>query len=110
AAADLLLWIEDVTADDTNRGRSDSKESWLVRNKTDLVDSPPKQPEESRKAFEISPLTGVGLDGLVGELTRFASEFFSAGESILVTRERHRAALSQTAQALRRAVALGGPE
>jgi len=50
------------------------------------------------------------LDGLVGELTRFASEFFSAGESILVTRERHRAALSQTAQALRRAVALGGPE
>ncbi len=82
----------------------------MVRNKADLVDSAPKQPGESRKSFEISALTGLGLDGLVAELTRFASEFFFTGESALVTRERHRAALTQTAQALRRAVGLQGPE
>ena len=108
-AADLMLWVEDATAGATVT-RNDSKESWIVRNKADLLDSPPKQPVESERTFEISALTGFGLDGLLVELTRFASDFFSTGESGLVTRERHRAALTETAAALRRAVALQGPD
>jgi tRNA modification GTPase len=110
AAADLLLWVEDAVGAGGATARNESKESWLVRNKVDLLDSLPKQPKESKKTFEISALTGFGLDGLVAELTRFASDFFAMGESVLVTRERHRAALTQTADALRRAVALEGPD
>ncbi len=110
AAADLLLWLEDSAAEGAATARNDSKESWVVRNKADLLDSLPKLPTESKNTFEISALTGFGLDGLVAELTRFASDFFATGEPALVTRERHRAALAQTAEALRRAVALAGPD
>jgi tRNA modification GTPase len=75
-----------------------------------LVDSTPKQPGESERTFEISALTGQGVDRLVTALTRFAGDFFSAGEPALVTRERQRTALAQTAEALRSALALEGPE
>jgi len=109
-AADLVLWVVDGGAGNAVAKRNDSKESWLVRNKVDLLDSLPKQPRGSGTDFEISALTGLGLDRLVIELARFASEFFSTGESVLVTRERHRAVLTQTVDALRRAVALDGPE
>ena len=110
AAADLLLWLEDSAAEGAATARNDFKESWVVRNKADLLNSLPKLPTESKNTFEISALTGFGLDGLVAELTRFASDFFATGEPALVTRERHRAALAQTAEALRRAVALAGPD
>jgi tRNA modification GTPase len=110
AAADLVLWVHDTTVAVVGSERDDSKESWLVRNKADLVDSSPKQPGESGKTFEISALTGLGVDRLVAALTRFASDFFIGGESILVTRERQRVALMRTAEALRRALALEGPE
>ena len=82
----------------------------MVRNKVDLLDSYTKQPTESKNSFEISALTGAGVDRLVSELTRFASDFFSQAESALVTRARHRTALERTADALRGAVALVGPE
>ncbi len=109
AAADLVLWVEDATA----RGgggagqRSDSKESWLVQNKVDQVDSHPKHPEETTQQFEISALTGAGVDRLVAELTVFARETFDGGEPALVTRQRHRDMLAEVAAALGWALAAG---
>jgi tRNA modification GTPase len=118
AAADLVLWVEEAAkpgvrlsnTESRTESNSERNKSWLIRNKADLLDSYPKQPVESKDSFEISALTGAGVDRLVSELTRFASDFFSRAESALVTRARHRAALQRTAEALRRAVVIGGPE
>jgi tRNA modification GTPase len=42
---------------------------------------------------------------LFGALAAFARDFFAAGETVLVTRARHRADLAQTVAALDRALA-----
>jgi tRNA modification GTPase len=54
----------------------------------------------------ISATTGAGIDELVRALAGFAERFFTA-EPALVTRERHRVALQETAQALEGALRLG---
>jgi tRNA modification GTPase len=102
-AADLVLWVVDVSV--AGGSASDEpKDSWIIHNKADLaVDSVPKQPGESGSTFEISALTGQGVDHLVAQLTLFAAEAFTAGEPALVTRQRHRDTLSATAAALQQA-------
>jgi tRNA modification GTPase len=45
---------------------------------------------------------------LVGALAEVAREFFGATESVLVTRARHRIALTETVAALDRALAVDG--
>jgi tRNA modification GTPase len=104
-AADLVLWVEDATQPAGEK--NGLKNQWLVHNKGDLVDSATEQLVESADTFEISALTGAGLDRLVAKLTEFAAEFFSAAEPALVTRQRHRDALRETGDALGRAIAAG---
>jgi tRNA modification GTPase len=104
-AADLVLWVEDATQ--VAGGKSELKKQWFVHNKVDLLDSATKQPVESANIFEISALTGTGLERLAAELAKFAAEFFSIGEPALVTRQRHRDALRESADALGRALAAG---
>jgi tRNA modification GTPase len=62
--------------------------------------------------FNISATTGDGFDALLAQLGAYAEEFMAGAESALVTRERHRHALSDTLGALRRALSkdLGGRE
>jgi tRNA modification GTPase len=103
-AADLVLWVEEVGQSGT---KSDRKNEWIVHNKTDLVDSATKQPVESNFTFEISALTGAGVDLLVSALADFAASAFDGREPALVTRERHRAVLGETAAALGRALEAG---
>jgi tRNA modification GTPase len=103
-AADLVLWVEDAT-----RGggqiRNEYKNELIVHNKVDLLDSAAKQPMESEQAFEISALTGAGVDLLVAAVGQFAADALSGGEPPLVTRQRHRDALRECADALGRAAA-----
>jgi tRNA modification GTPase len=106
-AADLVLWVEEAGSLTTAPVRSDSKESWNVYNKIDLVDSSPKQAIPASKSFEISALSGVGVDRLVVAIGQFAAHFFAAGESPLVTRQRHREILGMVVEALRRAIGAG---
>jgi tRNA modification GTPase len=54
--------------------------------------------------FNVSALSGEGVDGLLTALTRHAEAFLVGGESALVTRERHRRALEGAHHALRRAL------
>jgi tRNA modification GTPase len=54
----------------------------------------------------ISATAGAGIDDLVRALTGFGERFFTA-EPALVTRERHRVALQEAAQALEDALRLG---
>jgi tRNA modification GTPase len=106
-AADLVLWVEEAGARVALR-KSELKESWKVYNKVDLVDSTPKQlPESKKRTFDISALTGAGMEDLVSALTDFAMNSLSGSEPALVTRQRHRDLLREVAAALGRAVAAG---
>jgi tRNA modification GTPase len=118
AAADLVLWVVDVSA---NGGVSPPERPsnlagtsvWLVENKIDAMES--KSHETSvdldKNGFKfiisLSARSGQGVDRLIRELTDFAGEFFGSTESVLVTRERHRRALNETVSCLDRALALG---
>jgi tRNA modification GTPase len=55
------------------------------------------------RQFAISAETGQGIEALTGSLAEFAAEYFGTGESVLVSRARHRALLQDAADALGRA-------
>ena len=111
--ADLVLWVTDGSATGgaaRQQPRNPVKsETWVLRNKVDLVvDNLCKNSESGfGKVFAISAVTGVGMEALISALAAFAGEFFSATESSIVTRTRHRQALEETAGALDRALAHG---
>jgi tRNA modification GTPase len=122
-AADLMLWMFGAR-DKGNSGdilvavpMGRDPETWIVLNKIDLIDSDRERlakssegVEESavgRRRFAISARTGEGCDGLLAALAEFARTALSGAESALVTRERHRHALRETEEALRRAIAEG---
>lgn len=133
AAADLVLWVVDATVP-IDRAAAEGPETmpeagkappvWLVRNKLDLVDSAAQRiaPEGRESGFEkpircsvdlaLSAATGAGLEALIDAIAAEARRWFDRPESALITRERHRQALEQTAEALDRAVegAGGGEE
>jgi tRNA modification GTPase len=102
--ADLVLWVVDATWG-RDQIRNENKNEWSVHNKADLLDSATKQLLESARAFEISALTGAGVDRLVHAVGQFAADSLSGNEPALVTRQRHRDALRECADALGRAIA-----
>ena len=116
--ADLVLWVMDaagVAAGLSLAGRQVpgvGAQHWIILNKTDLL--PPGAARELLSRFAdrghtsltISATTGAGMDELVQALSGFAERFFTA-EPALVTRERHRVALQEAAQALEDALRLG---
>src|SRR5713101_2701069 len=122
-ASDLVLWVTDATHGDplpppADLMKPDGPPVWVLSNKSDLAQG--KDPEKasdghavrcgSMKCYRISALTGASFDNLVGGLADYARRFFSGGtESALVTRQRHRTALVECADALRRACAEDGP-
>jgi tRNA modification GTPase len=109
AAADLVLWVTDATADLVGRDPGGgTASSWQVRNKIDLAGRDLKpSPCTSGEAFPISALTGAGLAELIAGLTRFAGAALAGAEASLVTRERHRGALRKVVEALDRALGEG---
>jgi tRNA modification GTPase len=117
AMADLVLWVIDGSAAGVaaaKGGESISKsESWLIRNKADLVvdklwincDS---ASASWSKEFTLSAATGPGMEALIAAMSGYARNYFSTTESSLVTRARHRQALEETVAALDRTLAQGG--
>src|ERR1700745_3489522 len=119
AAADLVLWVTDVSVEGRASaqlpGLKSDAPQWLVENKIDLLEASarrqsfagscrnPKR-DEFQFVFSISAEGGEGLDALFGALAEFASDSFALGEATVVTRARHRRALEETAAALDRAV------
>jgi tRNA modification GTPase len=116
ASADLVLWVTDAS----DVPRTDSgfdlaiagPPTWSVRNKIDLlVDSDSERSNDGSHfaaLFDVSAATGAGLNALITGLVGFARESFAAGEQALITRERHRRALTETTASLARALSLGG--
>jgi tRNA modification GTPase len=107
SAADLVLWLTDV--DGALGPQQRSAPVWLVRNKADLYESVTGSVAISnagQPTFRISAARGDGVGGLVAALVAFAETFFGSQESGLITRERQRALLRETAEALRRSTAI----
>jgi tRNA modification GTPase len=86
----------------------------VIRNKIDLaveklcISCESRSGNGSLIAFSISATTGAGTEALLTALSAYARDYFSATESPLVTRARHRRALEETVAALDRALAEGG--
>jgi tRNA modification GTPase len=77
-----------------------------VGSKADLIESGRKQARPSgRYDMVVSAKTGEGLGALTAAIERFARESFAAGESSLITRERHRLALEASVAAMRKSLA-----
>jgi len=101
AEADLVLWLTD--ADDGVKDHQGSAPIWLVRNKIDLGDAANGKANAARE-FRISAVRGDGLADLVEALVHFAQDFFGSVEAGLITRERQRRLLGDTAAALERSL------
>lgn len=96
--ADVVLWVTDTR--DHGLGMPDeidqSRTIWTVLNKCDLEAAPhdtDSGPESGEHFYQISAHTGEGLSSLVAALSTKAADLLSGGESVVVTRARHRAAL-----------------
>jgi tRNA modification GTPase len=112
ASADLVLWVLDAAGLDPQAvpdlARSvavpPGSALWFVLNKIDLLAGDQLQNVESGFGRELtvhllSCRTAAGVDDMVNALARFAAESFTL-EPALVTRERQRAHLTETALAL----------
>ncbi|MGA9429887.1 MAG: GTPase, partial [Xanthobacteraceae bacterium] len=113
AAADLVLWVTDVSAGGGSASdlanRPTSPEIWQIRNKIDLgtatIDELSRASKSEYKfTLSISAKTGESADALLAALSRFAADYFASTESAVVTRARHRQALEQTIGAIDRAL------
>jgi tRNA modification GTPase len=116
AAADLVLWVTDLSAG----GRTPYEAArpsnggvvWQVENKADLAARNQPDPNEASPhkskyefIFPVSAKTGHGVDALIAMLRGYASAYFDGAESGIVTRARHRRALEETVAALDRGLA-----
>jgi tRNA modification GTPase len=108
AGADLVLWLGDRDAIGAPDLETDAG-IWTVATKADLESEDELIRLRNEADFVLSGRTGEGVDALLKAITRWASER-SAGETPLVTRERHRAALQDAVVAVRNAVKRGEPE
>ncbi|HLZ04481.1 MAG TPA: tRNA uridine-5-carboxymethylaminomethyl(34) synthesis GTPase MnmE [Bradyrhizobium sp.] len=104
ADADLVLWLADT--DSAKIAHQGNTPVWLVRNKIDLGSGDHDGP--AKPEFRISAAHGEGLAGLIEALVRFAQDFFGSAEGGLITRERQRRLLADTAAALERSLSAIG--
>jgi tRNA modification GTPase len=110
AEADLVLWVADASTIDppgppaTLTGPG-GPAIWVVWNKCDLANGAAGRDRRvgAHAEYRVSAQTGAGFDTLVSGLADFAARFFATNESSIVTRERHRSALTSCAEALERA-------
>jgi tRNA modification GTPase len=112
AEADLVLWVIDLSADGRGSERvpqfNEGAPHWLIKNKIDLARSGAAlhaEKNECNFTFSLSATKGKGIDALVTALAQFATDYFVGGESVVITRARHREALEQTVSALDQALA-----
>jgi tRNA modification GTPase len=118
AEADLVLWLVDAQHEETRP--EGGVPVWTVRNKIDL-DGPDTAgprigaansgaPGNVLRAgwrtadVKISASRGDGIQQLIAALIAFAQDYFGSGEGGLISRERQRKLLQQTAASLERSI------
>jgi tRNA modification GTPase len=98
--ADLVLWLSDIEALEDPPPDFSELVMWKVLTKIDRWVGTRDAPASD--ALAISAETGENLDRLLHEISSFAATRTFGGFGGLITRERHRAAISSAAEALRR--------
>ncbi len=116
AEADLVLWVQDANDCDARGAEpavGGSAETWLVRNKIDLVAGHKRNErrneykiKQSVISFNLSATTGLGLAEVLAALGDFARASLD-GEPALLTRERHKNALNSALISISRALQSG---
>jgi tRNA modification GTPase len=108
AEADLVLWLADAESRRiAQAGQAGHVPIWLVRNKIDLDPGQPNAREPSQsvtREFRISARRGDGVAELVSTMIGFAQDYFGTNESGLISRERQRQSLQETANSLQRSI------
>ncbi len=114
--ADLVLWLTD--ASNERIAHEGTTPVWLVRNKIDLDGAgagalkgsgrPLDQSGRPLAEYRISACRGDGIPELIAGLVAFAQEYFGSGEGGLISRERQRKLLEQTATSLRCSIGVIG--
>jgi tRNA modification GTPase len=107
--ADLVLWLADTAGAPVEY--HGAAPVWLVRNKIDLVRPHAAATDAQGRPmaeFRISARHGVGLPELIEALVGFAQNYFDGSEGGLIARERQRMLVKDTADSLRRAIAVIG--
>jgi tRNA modification GTPase len=101
-AADLRLFVFDASRAQDAAGAAawPGRDTIRVANKIDLVADQTAVPHD---AFAVSALTGEGIDALVASLARRLAADYDATAPLL-TRARHREALEQARNGLRRSL------
>ncbi len=101
-AADLVLWLLPPDGVSGPPPVSAGVDIWRVATKADLGGS------AVGADFEVSAVTGAGLDALELALGRFAAERLGGREDAVITRARHREGLELALCHLERAIAGDG--
>lgn len=94
-AADIRVWLDPDGSFDGAEFGSKKPEDVLIQTKIDLAPN-----SSSRATLAISAETGAGIDALVDALTKRIQSTLSGRENVVITRARHRQALSDAAAAL----------
>src|ERR1700722_15691050 len=116
AESDLVMWVTDAGHEQSKEIGTPAAAVWVIRNKIDLdpVGGPAGtkttiQPGQGGGVvFRISAGRGDGISALVNALAAFAPDYFGSGEDGLLGRERQRRLLQETADGLRRSLAVAG--
>jgi tRNA modification GTPase len=106
--ADLVLWLDTSGVPVEYQGTAPV---WLVHNKIDLVRPKAGAVDAQGRPmaeFRISARHGAGLPELIAALVGFAQNYFGGSEGGLIARERQRMLVKDTADSLRRAIAVVG--
>jgi tRNA modification GTPase len=107
--ADLVLWLADTAGAPVEY--HGAAPVWLVRNKIDLVRAGGAATDGQGRPmaeYRISARSGAGLPELIAALVEFAQDYFGGSEGGLIARERQRRLVADTADSLRRAIAVAG--
>jgi tRNA modification GTPase len=106
---DLLQWDNGRNEGQSQTNRNNESSSQFTKPLMDVVNRWLIYTNEfkfnmSELEFDVSSISGEGVDALLAHLTKRAENFLVGAESALVTRERHRHALEDARDALRRAL------
>jgi tRNA modification GTPase len=105
--ADLVLLLTSPEGPSICLPTAEHQSLWRISTKADLIDSDSKQSLTQKDSLPISAKTGQGMDELLKRLAIEAERF--AGEPALVTHERQRVALRETANRISSAMAHAKP-
>src|SRR5438477_8274260 len=107
--ADLVLWLTDALSE--RAAHEGTTPLWLVRNKIDLDGAGAGAPDRQGRPLaecRISASRGDGIPELIAGLVSFAQEYFGSIEGGLISRERQRRLVLETADSLRRSLGTVG--